>query len=56
MDNVIQVPFGIDYKTLSSMIIAQGPDAVHAIITKDGFRPSVATRLIRRALSKGWGS
>lgn len=56
MSNVIEVPFGIDYKAIASNVTRIGQDAVIKYFIEQGLRESVAKCLVRKALSRGWGS
>lgn len=53
---VIVYPFQIAYKEVASAVAQIGYDKVHETLINQGFDASVATVIIRKALSRGWGS
>lgn len=56
MGEVIEVPFGIDYKAIASGCVVHGQDTVIKQLVLTGLRESVARVIVKRALSRGWGS
>ena len=56
MGEVIHVPFGIDYKALASGCVTHGQDMVIQSLVAQGWIETVARVIVRRALSRGWGS
>jgi hypothetical protein len=53
---VIVVPFGLAYKEVASAVAKSGYDAVYNTLIDQGFDATVVTVIIRKALSRGWGS
>lgn len=53
---MIEYPFHINYREVSAAVAKLGHDAVHAALVAQGFKDTVATVIIRTALSRGWGS
>ena len=53
---VIVYPFQIAYKEVASAVVKSGYDAVYNALIDQGFSSTVATVIIRKALSRGWGS
>lgn len=53
---VIVYPFQIAYKEVASAVAQIGYDKVHETLIHQGFSKTVATVIIRKALSRGWGS
>lgn len=56
MGEVIVYPFQIAYKEVASAVAKLGHDVVYKSLVDQGFDANVATVIIRKALSRGWGS
>lgn len=56
MGEIIPVPFGLDYKAIASGVSVHGQDMVIQSLVAQGWLESVARVIVRRALSRGWGS
>lgn len=54
-DNVIHYPFNIQYKQIASLISNEGVEKAKHLLMLD-FSEKVSSIIIRKALSKGWGS
>lgn len=56
MGEVIEVPFNLDYKAIATRCVTHGQTKVIAEMVAAGLRESTAKVLVKRALSRGWGS
>lgn len=53
---IIEYPFQINYREVSTAVAQIGYDKVHETLIHQGFSETVANVVIRTALSRGWGS